>query len=563
MLFCSCGKDRAGVTISLGETNVKLGREMNLRVDHAPDGWYGEILVNNLRHFAIDPKHHSLRVTSKNGFDPASAVDLFVLLLDRNGREIPLANHGHLLIRAVPAATTLSPDSDTVPSGGGSGAIRISAAADGSWSVKNLPEWMKISPSLNGSGSGTITYDVAANTSNQDRSAAIEIGDAIFEVTQLALIPRDSSFHGPRDTSGQRVTGVSSTKSRLPMAKVTLDKSALKLSEEIQIRVEQVPEHWSGELMVNSLRLFVFNSKLYRLKATVANGFNPEGPTDLNILLTDSKGYGIPVANEGRFRIEVKRGAVSLDRDSRNVEPGGTWGQLSVTANAGYHWSVGGAPEWIRITGAEGSGNGTFAYSVDENTTNETRSATLTVGDASFEVSQLHPLAIQIPFRDTFLYSAPPPNIGTLVHLKNNIESPVRWVLDEQPGIRSTLSIQAEAPKGGNSLLIEKHADPRSWATQVVLPDIQVKDRESYKVSAWMKTENPGLIWIGFGQRSAPYGPCGLAHVFWVSKVWTEYAAPFRVTGAGCDATNNRLSIQVGQIGGKLWIADFSLTSSR
>jgi hypothetical protein len=120
-----------------------------------------------------------------------------------------------------------------------------------------------------------------------------------------------------------------------------------------------------------------------------------------------------------------------------------------------------------------------------------------------------------------------------------------------------------EAPKGGKSLAIEKQADPRAWATQIVLPSIAVKMETTYKVSLWMKATKPGPVALAFGQKAAPYDNCGLMQTFAVTKDWAQYSVPFRVKGKGCEATNNRLMIQAGQIGGKLWIANFKLTATR
>ena len=63
-LFCSCAgnQNRFGATISLQETKVKIGHEIGLRVEHVPDGWWGEINVNHVRHFPIDAKRHAVIV---------------------------------------------------------------------------------------------------------------------------------------------------------------------------------------------------------------------------------------------------------------------------------------------------------------------------------------------------------------------------------------------------------------------------------------------------------------------------------------------------------------------
>jgi len=342
-----------------------------------------------------------------------------------------------------------------------------------------------------------------------------------------------------------------------------LDKEAVKLGDELQIRVENLQQAWSGELFVNSLRNFQFESKVYALKATVRNGFNEEGPTDLYVLLKGANRHQIPLANGGRLRVNVLPTAVKIRTESWNVTADGASRGVTVKASPGYKWSVHGAPDWVKInSGAQGSGDGEISYTVGENTTNEARTAKLTIGDAIFEITQLRPAVIQIPFYDTFRYTTPPAPLWMRVYKgKLSLSSSDRWVIDEPFGKRSTLSIAAEAPKGGNSFLVKKQADPRSWSTMLVLPAVNVKERVTYKISTWMKAQNPGPVTIGFDQRTAPYGNCGLSHTFMVTNDWAEYAIPFRVTGDGCDAANNRLTIAAGQIRGELWVANFSVVA--
>jgi len=254
---------------------------------------------------------------------------------------------------------------------------------------------------------------------------------------------------------------------------------------------------------------------------------------------------------------------VTIDQTKRRVAASGASGRLVVTAPPGYQWSVGGVPDWIKITsGLQGAGSGTISYTVGENITNGGRLAALMVGDATVEISQPSPSAIRIPYHDDFRYSSAPAPIWAQPSKTTGLESAVQWMIDEQPGQHSAISIVAEAPHGGNSVVLERKADPRAWATQIILPSLGVQLGQTYKVSLWMKTQKPGPVSIAFGQKTAPYKSCGLWHTFPVTGNWAEYTVAFRVTGDGCDATNNRLSIQAGQIDGQLWLANFSVMPS-
>ena len=566
LFLASCGnnQDRAQVTVSVAEDNVKFGHDMDLRVDHAPEGWSGEVSVNNFRHIPIDASRLSVRVTRQNGFDPAERSDLFVVLLDRNGHELSVADQGRLSIQAVPTAVSLSPASDTVGPDERSGLVRVGAPPDYAWKVQGLPQWMKLIDGGAGAGPGTIGFKVEANTSQQGRSAAVPVGDAVFEITQMAAVAAPLRDTTAADTFAHDANsqGLNSAKAPPSSAIVTLDKNVVRFGGELRVRVENVPQIWSGEVLVNSLRHVSFDSQEFVLKATVRNGFNELGPTDLYFLLSDQKGRELPLANGGRFRVNVTPSAVKLDMESRIVKVEGvSGGKILVAAARDTNWSVEGVPDWIRInSGAKGSGDGTVVYTVDENTTNHARKATLTIGDATCEFSQARPIEIQIPYHDDFRYSTPPTPIWIRALV---LDSTDRWTVDEPGGKRATWTIANEAPKGGRSVLIQKAADPRAWATQMILPSIAMKVGNSYTVALWMKAEMPGPVSITFGQSTEPYQSCGLSHTFQVTDSWAEYKAPFRVSGSRCEPANNRLSIQVGQIGGKLWIAGLSMTAAR
>lgn len=289
--------------------------------------------------------------------------------------------------------------------------------------------------------------------------------------------------------------------------------------------------------------------------------------TALYILLVDSKGRQIPVPNGGRFPVSIIRPLVSLDREGHNVGPEGWSGSFDITAAADYHWSVSSVPEWIKITsGKAGAGNGVVNYTVLQNQTNEERSAALTVGDGLFSVTQAHPLSIQLPFRDLFQYSSPPPESWTLQR-KGNIkldESPTHWTWEQIGGQRATLAITHESPSEGNSLLLRRPvADQRGWATLVYLPQVNFEPGSEYSMSVWMKAENPAPVDLSIGQNSAPWAGCGVQQELKVSKDWTKYEIPIKVTGANCGPTNNRLVFAAGRVQGKLWIADFALNKAR
>jgi len=81
---------------------------------------------------------------------------------------------------------SLSPSGVTEAPSGGQGALKITTAAGCLWSISSNVSWITFTPA-SGTGSATITYTIAADTSG-DRSGSLVIaGQTIFSVTQKSV----------------------------------------------------------------------------------------------------------------------------------------------------------------------------------------------------------------------------------------------------------------------------------------------------------------------------------------------------------------------------------------
>ena len=79
----------------------------------------------------------------------------------------------------------------------------------------------------------------------------------------------------------------------------------------------------------------------------------------------------------------------SLSPTTRTVGTATTTGSVGVAAGSTCSWSASSSAAWLRVTsGGSGVGSGTVNYSVAANTASTARSATLTVGSATFALTQ-------------------------------------------------------------------------------------------------------------------------------------------------------------------------------
>jgi glucose/sorbosone dehydrogenase/BACON domain-containing protein len=79
----------------------------------------------------------------------------------------------------------------------------------------------------------------------------------------------------------------------------------------------------------------------------------------------------------------------SISPASRNFGSEGGSGEVAVTSGSGCTWTASASVPWIHITsGANGSGNGSVAFSVDANTAATARNGTMTIAGRTFTVAQ-------------------------------------------------------------------------------------------------------------------------------------------------------------------------------
>jgi hypothetical protein len=84
----------------------------------------------------------------------------------------------------LPTCTyTLSASSATIPAAGGTGTFNVTAPAGCTWTAVTSATWITITAGASGSGNGTVSFTVAANT-GASRTDNIVVAGQTFTVTQ-------------------------------------------------------------------------------------------------------------------------------------------------------------------------------------------------------------------------------------------------------------------------------------------------------------------------------------------------------------------------------------------
>lgn len=81
---------------------------------------------------------------------------------------------------------TLSSSSHAVGSAGGNGSVGVTTAGGCTWTVEGVPSWITITSGNGGTGNGTVSYTISANTNSNNRSATLEIGGRNYTISQGA-----------------------------------------------------------------------------------------------------------------------------------------------------------------------------------------------------------------------------------------------------------------------------------------------------------------------------------------------------------------------------------------
>jgi all-beta uncharacterized protein len=83
---------------------------------------------------------------------------------------------------------SISPTSQTIPAGGGSGTVSVTAPAGCAWVSSSNANWITIVSQINGYGNGSITYSAAPNNSTVPRTGTMTVAGQNFTVNQPPLL---------------------------------------------------------------------------------------------------------------------------------------------------------------------------------------------------------------------------------------------------------------------------------------------------------------------------------------------------------------------------------------
>ena len=108
-----------------------------------------------------------------------------------NGNDSATGDHIHRLQLTLPQTVectySLTSETDSFDSEGGSGSASVTAPEGCGWTASSSDDWITISPEASGSGDGPISFTVEANMSALPRSGSIMVEDQVLSISQTGV----------------------------------------------------------------------------------------------------------------------------------------------------------------------------------------------------------------------------------------------------------------------------------------------------------------------------------------------------------------------------------------
>lgn len=248
-------------------------------------------------------------------------------------------------------AFTISPESASVPAGGGTGRVSVATAAGCAWAASSSAPWLTIASGASGSGNGDVHYAAAATT-GPGRAAAMTIAGQTFTVTQ-----------GQGCTFALSATGAS---------------------------IADAGGQGSFQVETSAGCGWTVSAAVPWITITSGTGGTGIGTVQFTVAANSGPARsGAISAAGGTFTVTQGGGcSYALSPASQTVPGGGGTGTVNVSAGSGCGWSATSNAAWLSITsGEKGSGNGSVAFTAAAHS-GPARSGTLTVAGQTFTVQQ-------------------------------------------------------------------------------------------------------------------------------------------------------------------------------
>ncbi len=281
-------------------------------------------------------------------------------------------------------AYAITPASQAFTAAGGNGSATVTASAGCGWTAGSNVSWITISAGMSGTGNGTVSYAVEANTSLGYRLGKLLIAGQVLSVIQAGT--------GGNCTITPLVIPQTVNASWAPGDCPSGSGSLTDLYSFSGQAGQQVAISLTTANTFTSLYLYVPNG----LTIFAEGNGNLRIPSGSNFFVLPYTGTYIVeagAAGAGNYTLSLTVPSVptctyAIAPASQPFAAAGGAGSVNVTTQTGCAWTAASNAAWITInSGASGNGNGTVNFTVAANTGAQ-RTGTLTIAGQTFTVTQ-------------------------------------------------------------------------------------------------------------------------------------------------------------------------------
>jgi len=276
---------------------------------------------------------------------------------------------------ALECSFSLSGTSQAVGASGGNAApVGVTTAAACNWTAVSNAGWITVSSGANGSGNGTVTFTVAANT-GAARTGALTIAGQSYTVTQSAVSTPAPPSPAPPPPAPPPA----------PACSYTIAPTGASIG---------ASGGGGNAIAVTTTNSCSWTAVSNSAWITITSGNSDNGNGTVKYSVAANNGSTprtgtITVAGQTFTVSQAVNCTYQINPTSQSFPLSGGTGSVAVTAPASCAWTAASKVDWVTITsGAAGSGNGTVAFTVEATSNNKDRNGSLTIASQTFTVAQ-------------------------------------------------------------------------------------------------------------------------------------------------------------------------------
>lgn len=341
--------------------------------------------------------------------DPYSSLTIGITSASPSGLGVSIAYRS--------PCVTLNPNSRNHGSGAETGAFAITAPGTCSWTATASASWITITGGQSGTGSGTVSYAVAANNTPTARTGSILAGFQAFTITQAtSFVNQPPSLDSVSPSAGAGISQTFTFTASDPNGAADLRNIDVDFVRSGSNRfICQV----SYIMASRELGFLADDQKTFAGPFTAGSNValqNSQCGVDVSGVTVTSSGNSMQLSfpmvffGSGTWSIQVNlynyaktdvggivgSWTVAPSACSYSIGPAGaiagkneTAGTITIAAGPGCPWLASASAPWITITSAvAGVGGGAVSYAIAANTTPVPRTGVITIAGQTFPVSQ-------------------------------------------------------------------------------------------------------------------------------------------------------------------------------